>query len=118
MHTSARIDALEARIRSLVDDRLIQAFRDAASHFGTTDLVLCFDESVEIDPITAHVRETLIKATDIPELLRKKLNKPARDAAFKLMAREVAFWFIPIFRDGEMACLAINSTLIGPAGNA
>lgn len=118
MNTSAQMEALETRVRCLVDDRLIEAFRNAASHFGTTDLVLCFDESVEIDPVAAYVRETLVNATDIPESLREKLNKPARDAAFKLMAREVAFWFIPIFRDGEMACMAINATLIGPGGNA
>jgi hypothetical protein len=109
---------LEARVNALVDDRLFKAFWDAVAHFNTTDLVLCLDERVKVDPVAVYVRDKLIKATDISESLREKLNKSARDVAFHLTVSETAFWFVPIFADGEMACVAINAKLIGPGGNA
>lgn len=109
---------LEARVHALIDDRLFKAFWDAVAHFKSTDLVLCFDESKETDPVSIYVREKLIMANDAPDAFRKKLNKPARDAASRLTASETTFWFIPMFTDGEMACVAINAKLIGPCGTA
>jgi hypothetical protein len=118
MNSPAQIAKLESRVNALVDDRLFKAFWDAVAHFKTNDLVLFFDESKEVDPVTAHVRDKLITAADAPESLRKKLNKPARDAAIRLTASETAFWLVVMFTDGEMASVAINAKLVGPGGNA
>lgn len=118
MNSPAQIARLESRVHALVDDRLFKAFWDAAAHFKTTDLVLFFDESQEVDPVTAYVRVKLIAAADAPEYLKMKLNRPARDTAVHLSASESAFWLVVNFSDGEMASVAINAKLVGPGGNA
>ena len=101
-----------------MDDRLFQAFWDAVAHFKTNDLVLFFNESEEVDPISAYVRDKVIKATDIPDSIRNKLHKPARDAAIRLTDSETAFWLVAIFADDEMICTAVNAKIMGPRGNA
>lgn len=118
MHSSTHMAELETRVHALVDERLFKAFWDAATHFKTTDLVLYFDESEEVDPVTAYVRDKLITAADVPEFLSKKLHKPARATAVHLTDSETAFWFVVMFNDGETVCVAINAKLMGPGGNA
>jgi len=118
MPISTETAALEARLHSLVDERLFKAYWDAVAHFNTTDLVLCLDESAEVDPVAVYVRERLLNAPDIPEALRSKIAKPARDVAGRLSSTDAAFWFVPIFADGEMAYAAIRAKYIGPSGNA
>lgn len=109
---------LEARINELIDDRLFQAFWHAYEHFKTSDLVVCFDDSTDNDPISIFKRESLINSAEIPESLRLKLSKPAKEAKFRMTASETVFWFIPMFQDGEMACVAVNAKQIGLGGNA
>lgn len=109
---------LEERVHDLIDDRLFKAFWDAATHFKTTDLVVVFDDSLEEDPVSIFMREKLINSSEIPVTLRAKLNKPAREAEFQMSASETAFWFVPMFRDGEMACVAINAKRINAGGTA
>ena len=108
----------ESRVHTLVDDRLFKAFADAAAHFNTTDLVLVLDQSEDVNPLHAYSREKLIATPDIPEFLRIKLHKPARDTAVHLSAGDAAFWLVVFFTDGESACVALNAKLIGPGGNA
>lgn len=118
MATSSQSSVLRARLDSLVDDRLFQAYWDAVAHFKTSDLVVFFDEGVEVDPVSIYVREKLLAADDIPEPLREKIKKPARDVAGHLASAEVAFWFVAFFTDGETAYSALRAKLIGPTGNA
>jgi hypothetical protein len=109
---------LEARVNTLIDDRLFKAFWDAAEHFKTTDLVVCFDDSLEEDPVSIFLREKLIRSEDVPTSLRSKLRKPAQEAQLKMSVSETVFWLVAIFRDGGMACVAINAKHIAPGGNA
>jgi len=109
---------LRARLDSLVDDRLFQAYWAAVDHFNTTDLVVFFDEKIEEDPVTVSVREDLVMADGISEALREKIGKPARDVAGCLTSAEAAFWFVANFADGETIYGAIRAKLIGPTGNA
>lgn len=118
MPTPAETEALETRLHSLVDERLFKAYWGAVAYFNTTDLVLCLDESVAVDPVAVYVRERLLKAPDIPEVLRSSIAKPARDIAGHLSSTDAAFWFVPIFADDEMAYAAIRAKFIGPSGNA
>jgi hypothetical protein len=108
---------LEERIKKLVDKRLFAAYWDAVAHFNSTDLVMFFEESNETNPIAAYVRDSVITSNRYDGSLRVKLAKPARESTFvKLTTSETAFWFVPIFADGEMACLAINAKQIAPGG--
>lgn len=118
MTVSTKAGILEARIHSLVDERLFKAYWNAVAHFNTTDLVLCFNESVEVDPVAVYVREKLIEAPDVSESLREKIMRPARDAAGRLSSTDAAFWFVPIFADGERACVALRAKYIVASGNA
>lgn len=118
MATAPETSALEARIHELVDERLFKAYWDAVAHFNTTDLVLCLDERVQVDPVAVYVREKLVAATDISESLRNKIVRPAREVVGQLASADAAFWFVPIFADGEMAYAAIRAKYIGQGGNA
>lgn len=118
MPASLNASTLEARMDSLVDERLFRAYWDAAAHFNTTDLVVCFDESVEVDPIAVYVREKLVTADDIPEALKEKIEKPAREVVGLLASAEAAFWFVAFFADGEAGYVAIRAKFVGQAGNA
>lgn len=108
---------LEARVRALVDDRLFQAFWDAAKHFGTRDLVLFFDDS-EAEPLNISPRESLLGEAGLPESLRKNIQKPASEAAIHLKGADATFWLVAMFSDGQGATLAINATPLAPGGNA
>jgi hypothetical protein len=109
---------LETRMKSLSYDQLFQAFWDSVAHFEVNDLVLFFNESEEVNPISVFVRDTLIEDTGLPLLIRNKLRKPAREAATNLTKSETAFWLVAIFSDGEMICTAVNSKIMAPSGHA
>jgi hypothetical protein len=109
---------LESRIHELVDDRLFKVFADAAAHFNTSDLVLVLNQSDDANPLNAYSREKLIASPNIPEFLRNKLQRPARDTAVRLGSGDAAFWLVVFFDDGESACVSLNAKLIGPGGNA
>jgi hypothetical protein len=109
---------LEARVNELIDDRLFEAFWSAAKHFNTTDLVVCFDDSQEEDPVSIFVREKLVQSSDVPSSLRAKLSNPAKEAKFQMGVSETVFWFVPMFRDGGMACVAINAKQLAPGDHA
>ena len=106
----------EPRLQALVDERLFSAFWDAVAHFKTTDLVLYFDTTRSVDPVSAHVREKLVSSPEAPEFLRKKLCKPAMDAAVQLRGSATAFWLVASFPDGEMICTAIIAEPMGRSG--
>jgi len=118
MHTSTKKNELEERINALVDEKLFQAFWDASTHFKSTDLVLFFDDTEPIHPVSAYVRTKLLLADDLDEDLRKKISKPAREACFKLTPSETVFWLAVQFVDGERACVAVNAKRIMPGGHA
>lgn len=118
MNSRSQNADLELRVRSLVDERLFKAFWDGVSHFGTKDLVLFFDESVEVDPVNVLPRERMLGESNIPMALQIKLSKPAVDAAIHLTASDTAFWLIVLFADGNMASVAINAKPIAPGGHA
>lgn len=118
MNNQVSTDPLESRVRRLVDDRLFRAFWDGAAHFGTRDLVLFFDESVEVDPVDILPRERVAGDPKIPRRIQEKLSKPAVDTATKLTASDTAFWLVVFFSDGESAIVAINAKPIAPGGHA
>ena len=118
MASATETSTLADRIHALVDERLFKAYWDAVAHFNTTDLVLCLDERVEVDPVAVYVRVKLVEATDISDALRNKIARPALEIAGQLASADAAFWFVPIFSDGEMGYAAIRAKYIGQGGNA
>lgn len=106
---------LEQRIQALIDERLFIAFWAAVDHFKNTDLVLYFDVSESVDPVTVYVREKLIVGDDVPEEFRNKFHKPAKETAKILKGSATAFWLVASFPDGEMGCVAV---IAEPMGNA
>lgn len=109
---------LQERVEALIDDALFKAYWEAVDHHGTTDLVVCFDDSLEEDPVFIYRRESLAHAGDLPLSLRKKLSTPASDAVFIMSGSETAFWFVAMFSNGDMGCVAVNAKRIAPGGNA
>ena len=118
MKSQSQHEELESRVCSLVDERLFRMFWDGVAHFKTTDLVLFFDETEEVDPVTIFPREKMLSEDNVPASLKTKLHKPARDAAVHLTGSDTAFWFVAMFAQGGMACVAINAKPIAPAGHA
>jgi hypothetical protein len=110
------MQTIEDRVHALVDNRLFKAFWDAATHFGTNDLVLYFDET-EDEPLSVLPRKKLASGPNLPESLRK-IQKHPNEAAKQLTAADTAFWFVVKFADGEGACLAINAKSVAPGGSA
>ncbi|WP_047516741.1 hypothetical protein [Methylophilus sp. Q8] len=108
----------QRRFADLIDDRLFTAFWDGAKHFGTTDLVLFYDESLDEDPVSIMPRLRLINDADLPASLLSIINKASSTATKQLNSTDVSFWFIVYFQDGEMVHGAINAKLIGPGGIA
>jgi len=109
--------SLEMRVRTLIDDQLFRAYWDASEHFKTRDLVLVFNAE-ESDPLSCFARDRLVTDPGLPESVRAKLGKPARDAAGKLGDSETAFWLFAIFSDDEMACVAVKAKPLAPGGHA
>lgn len=109
---------LDARVRSIVDDRLFSAFWSAVQHFKTRDLVLIFDTSLKVDPVTALPRSRLADDPNSPLVFRQKLVKPAVEAATELTDSETAFWLVAFFSDEETAIVAVNAKLLAPGGHA
>lgn len=109
---------LEARIKNLVDERLFQAFWSAVAHFKSKDLVLVFNEEERMDPISCFKREAFCVDPELPEWLRTKLSRPARDAAVKLKNSDTSFWFVAMFADGEGGCVAVSAKPLAPGGHA
>ncbi|TKD12364.1 hypothetical protein [Polyangium fumosum] len=108
---------LDARLHNLIDDRLFEAYWAAVEHFGTTDLVLYFDTEVEVDPVTAYVRERLLADPSAPKFLAEKVSKPAKDTAVELKSGSTAFWLIVSFPD-ETIITAVNAQRLGEGGAA
>jgi glutamate synthase domain-containing protein 2 len=118
MKNQSHNEELESRIHSLVDERLFRVFWDGVAHFKTNDLVLFFDETEEVDPVTIFSREKMLSEDNVPASLRTKLNKPARGADLDLTSSDTAFWLVAIFAQGGMACVAISAKPIAPGGQA
>lgn len=106
------------RISSFIDNRLFEAYRASVEHFGTTDLVLVFNEEREVDPVDAFNRKRFIEDPEAPGFLKEKMSKPATEVETNLKHGEVAFWFLVFYATGESECAAIKATLLGPGGNA
>lgn len=109
---------LDARLHDLIDERLFEAYWAAVEHYGTTDLVLYFDTAVDVDPVTAYVRERLLAEPDAPHVLTQKVSKPAKDAAVELKDGSTAFWLIVSFPDEEMITTAVIAQRLGEGGAA
>ena|SRR5258707_761746 len=117
MERGANETQLEARIHAIVDERLFGAFRSAAAHFETADLVVWFDESDD-DPVSALPRARVLDDASLSEVMRRKLNKPASTAAKRIGVGDVSFWLVFVGADGSGAFVAVNAKLIAPGGNA
>lgn len=107
-----RREALERKVAALLDDRLIEAFFDAAAHFKTHDLVLVFNTELRHDPVTAEVREQMIQDPEIPLNLKQKLSNPPKRGD-----SHTAFWLIMILPD-DIVVTAVNSFMLGEGGSA
>lgn len=108
---------LDARVRSLINERLIAAYWEAAAHYKTGDLVVLYDHD-EPTAIDFYRREKLIAEPDIPEFMRKSLGKPASSARSILTTSDAAFWLFASFSPEQMACVAVKAKRIGSPGNA
>ena len=109
---------LEARARSVIDDRLFEAYWAGVEHFGTTDLVLYFDTEEDVDPVSAYARERLVANADIPPYLASKLSKSAKDAAVALKGASTAFWLVVSFPDEQMVVTAVAAQRTVGGGSA
>lgn len=109
---------LEQRIQDLIDERLFAAFWAAVEHFKSTDLVLYFDASESVDPVSIYMREKLLEGDDVPEEFRNKLHKPAKETAKILKESATAFWLVASFPDGEMGYAAVIAEPMGKASVA
>ena len=110
--------SLETRVRALINDQLFRAYWDASAHFKTRDLVLVFNPDEESEPVSCFRRDKLLGDPGLPESVRAKLRKPARDAAGQLKDSDTAFWLFAIFSDDEMACVAVKAKSVAPGGHA
>ena len=70
------------------------------------------------DPVSFMPRDKVVVDSGLPESLRKKLSKPARNASGRLNSSNAAFWVVAHFSDDEMACVAVKAKAIGAAGHA
>lgn len=103
-------------IKPLVDDRLFDAFWDAAKHFGTTDLVVIFETERDEDPVAVRTRESVLKDPNTPDDLRAKFaNQPK--AASEPGASPTTFWFVAVFPD-DVIVTSITARRIGEGGSA
>jgi hypothetical protein len=118
MNDQSRHEELESRVHSLVDERLFRAFWNGVTYFKTNDLVLFFEENEKVDPVSIFAREKLVNADNVPPSPKKKLNRPARDAAVHLTDSDTAFWLVVLLAQGDTVCLAINAKPIAPGGQA
>lgn len=109
---------LTARVESLVDERLFAAFWDGATHFGTRDLVLFFDESETTDPVSIIPRSQMTAADNLPASIKTKLRLPATSVAKQLTDSETSFWLVVLFTDGETCCVAVSAKPLAPGGHA
>lgn len=118
MSDQSQNQLLATRLQNIVDRRLFAAFWDGATHFGTKDLVLLFDENDASDPLSIIPRTRMIAAHSLSKSIKNKVRQPARSVAQQLTDSETAFWLIVIFTDGESCCVAINAKPIAPGGHA
>jgi hypothetical protein len=108
---------IEARVRSLVNEELIQAFWKACDHFNSRDIVVFVVEGGAEQALSAAPREGLLADPALPEFLREKIARPASAVNFE-MTTDCTFWLVAIFADGEAASVAINAKRLAPGGNA
>ena len=108
---------IEARVRSLVGEDVIQAFWKACDHFDSRDLVIFVVEGDVDKSLNAVPREKLLADPALPEFLREKIVKPASVVNFEMTA-DCTFWLVALFADGQAASVAINAKRLTPGGNA
>jgi hypothetical protein len=108
---------IEVRVRSLVDEEVIQVFWKACEHFDCRDMVVFVVEGDEDKSLNAAPREKLLADPALPEFLREKIAMPASSVNFQ-MTTDCTFWLVALFADGEAASVAINAKGLTPGGNA
>ena len=109
------VPSLPERMHAVLDDRLVEAFSEAAAHFGTKDVVLFFEEAEAC--LTALPREFLLRDPNAPAFLREYIDKAANDLDFPT-GDDPAFWLVYFGADGRTALCAIHAKVIAKAGSS
>jgi hypothetical protein len=92
---------IEVRVRSLVDEELIQFFWKACDHFNSRDIVVCLVEGDVDQALNAFPRDKLLADPELPEFLREKIVKPASAVSFEMEPRKNK---PPLPSIGKLAC--------------
>ena len=84
---------IEERMRDVLDAEMLAAVSEAQAHFGTSDLVLFFEEA--FPRVTAVPRRTVIEDPDAPAYLRENIRQPASELGFP-SGDDIAFWRVAL----------------------
>lgn len=94
------MEDLDQKVRSLIDEKLLDAYDTACDHLGTQDIILWLD--IETGDLSAYPRTIILEAaTELGiELVAKKFEHAAIEKAKKSTGSK-AFWLIVMFSDSK-----------------
>ncbi len=110
------LETIQERMRAVVDAEMLEAFSQARAHFGTSDLVIFFEEA--IPRLTAVPRKAVIQDPDAPIYLRENIGQPASKLGFP-SGDDIAFWLVFFGADGMSGFCAMHLKRVAlpPAGS-
>lgn len=105
---------IQERMRAVVDAEMLEALSEAQAHFGTSDLVLFFEEAVP--RVTAVPRTVVVEDPNAPAYLRENIRQPASELGFP-SGDDLAFWLVYFGADGLSGFCAMHLKRVAlPAG--
>ena len=111
-----RVATIRERMTAVVDAEMLEAVSEAQAHFGTSDLVLFFEEA--IPRVTAVPRQSVIDDLDAPAYLRENIGEPAGKLGFPL-GDDIAFWLVYFGADGVSGFCAMHlKRVVLPTGGS
>lgn len=96
---------IQERMRAVVDSEMLDAVAQAQAHFGTSDLVLFFEEA--FPRVTAVPRRLVIEDPQAPPYLRENIRQPASEVGFP-SGDDIAFWLVYFGADGVSGFCAMH----------
>ena len=106
------------QFEELIDERVFNFAQAAQKHYKTNDLVAFLDLMEADAQLEAIPRQRLADSNEIPAELRNKLATPASEMGAVFGAPTQSFWFFVVYEDGKADCVALNTLMLVPGGNA
>ena len=107
---------IQERMRAVVDAEMLEAIAEAQAHFGTSDLVLFFEEAVP--RATVVPRTVVLEDPHAPAYLRENIGEPASKLGFP-SGDDIAFWLVYFGADGLSGFCAMHLKRVAlPAGRS